>query len=57
MSETNAILVHGHNLVKTYDAGRVRVLAGVDLTVRAGEMVGQEHVALPDRRTRCAGFR
>lgn len=43
MSETGAnaqeILVHGHNLVKTYDAGRVRVLAGVDLTVRAGEMV------------------
>lgn len=33
------VLVHGRDLRKTYDAGRVRVLEGVSLEVRAGEMV------------------
>jgi len=33
------LLVSGVDLHKTYDAGRVRVLAGVSLEVHAGEMV------------------
>lgn len=33
------LLVSGRDLRKTYDAGRVRVLDGVSLEVRAGEMV------------------
>ena len=33
------ILVVGRDLKKTYDAGRVRVLEGVSLEVRAGEIV------------------
>ena len=36
MSET---LVMGRDLKKSYDAGRIQVLAGVSLEVRAGEMV------------------
>jgi ABC-type lipoprotein export system ATPase subunit len=33
------VLVTGRDLRKSYDAGRVQVLAGVSLEVRAGEMV------------------
>lgn len=33
------VLISGRDLRKTYDAGRVRVLEGVSLEVRAGEMV------------------
>lgn len=33
------VLITGTDLRKTYDAGRVRVLEGVSLEVRAGEMV------------------
>jgi lipoprotein-releasing system ATP-binding protein len=36
---TTDFLVAGRGLRKTYDEGRVRVLNGVDLDVRAGEMV------------------
>lgn len=32
-------LISAHDLHKTYDAGRVRVLAGISLEVRAGEVV------------------
>lgn len=35
----NEIIIRGRDLAKTYDAGRVRVLDGVSLEVRAGEMV------------------
>jgi len=35
----NELLVSARDLRKTYDAGRVRVLDGVSLEVRAGEMV------------------
>lgn len=35
----NEVLVSGHDLRKTYDHGRVPVLHGVSLEVRAGEMV------------------
>jgi lipoprotein-releasing system ATP-binding protein len=35
----NKPIVHACDLHKTYDAGRVRVLAGVSLEVHAGEMV------------------
>ena len=38
-SSTPELLVAGRGLRKTYDAGRVRVLNGVDLEVRAGEIV------------------
>lgn len=38
MSE-QPLLVAARDLRKTYDAGRVRVLDGVSLEVRAGEMV------------------
>ena len=34
-----APLVFGRGLCKTYDQGRVRVLAGVDISVNAGEVV------------------
>ena len=40
MSNGNTgLLVSGRDLRKSYDAGRVQVLAGVGLEVRAGEMV------------------
>ena len=35
----NGVLISATGLHKTYDAGRVRVLAGVSLEVRAGEIV------------------
>lgn len=35
----SGVLISGRDLKKTYDAGRVQVLAGVSLEVRAGEMV------------------
>ena len=35
----NEPVVFGQDLRKTYDAGRIRVLDGVSLEVRAGEMV------------------
>ncbi len=35
----NEVMIRGRDLAKTYDAGRVCVLDGVSLEVRAGEMV------------------
>ena len=35
----SGVLINGRDLDKTYDEGRVRVLAGVSLTVAAGEIV------------------
>ncbi|HET7537718.1 MAG TPA: ABC transporter ATP-binding protein [Candidatus Didemnitutus sp.] len=39
MSTEAELLVEGRGLRKSYDDGRVRVLDGVDLAVRAGEMI------------------
>jgi lipoprotein-releasing system ATP-binding protein len=39
MNESNAIVVQARGLRKTFDRGRIRVLDGIDLSVRRGEIV------------------
>ena len=40
MSARSAVIAEARDVSKTYDRGRIHVLRNVNLTVRAGEVVG-----------------